>query len=108
MQGTLKGMHICHRDSVDIEHHRRVAGGLVGSLSENCNYSVRLRVSGVIRAQYTKGGLFLSGVPQRKSPPQALSLRHDLLDHARSSTTNRPRLCKMVYGADHSTPCVML
>jgi hypothetical protein len=74
MQGTLKGIRICHGDPVHIEHHRRVAGSLVGSLSGNCDYGVRLRVSGVwtdtnIGVHCTSGAYFSLEFPREKVRP---------------------------------------
>jgi hypothetical protein len=113
MQGTLKGIRVCHVDSVYIEHHGRVAGGLVGSLSENCNYGVQLRVSGVwtdtnIGVQYTQGPYFYVEFPRDRVCPGPPSLRHGLLDHAQSSAADGPRLCRVACGADHSAPYVTL
>jgi hypothetical protein len=74
MQGTLKGICICHGDPVYIKHQGRVAGGLVGSLSRNCDYSVRLRVSGVwadtnIGVHRTSRGYFYLEFPRERVLP---------------------------------------
>jgi hypothetical protein len=74
MQGTLRGKHICHGDSVYIEHHGRVAGGIVGSLSGNCDDGVRLHVSGVwtdtnIGVHRTSGACFYLEFPRERVRP---------------------------------------
>jgi hypothetical protein len=71
MQGTLKGIRICHGDPVYIEHQGRVAGGLVGSLYGNRDYSIRLRVTGVwtdtnVGAHRTSGGYFYLEFPRER------------------------------------------
>jgi hypothetical protein len=74
MQGTLKGIRICHGDPVYIKHQGRVAGGLVGSLSGNCDYSVRLRVTGVwtdtnVGVHRTSRGYFYLEFPRERVRP---------------------------------------
>jgi hypothetical protein len=71
MQGMLKGIRVCHGDMIYIEHDGRVAGGLVGSLSGNCEYGVRLRITGVwtdtnAAAQRTSGGYFYLEFPRER------------------------------------------